>query len=334
MEKLFAPLVGDADPVTVIGLCKNAGKTTALRRLMVELGDEVLGLTSVGRDGEATDLVTGTEKPDIYLKSGDLFATARGLLTLCDATCSVEALTGVMTPLGEVAIFRALSDGYVQIAGPSAAAQLTPLCASFHRLGAQRVLIDGAAGRKSLAGAGTGDGGCAILCTGASLDRNMDLVVAETAFVCDLFAARRPAHPGLAAALDAARGRFALFTPEGEPVELPVDEGGAPRWGKLPRVPLAVGAAGGIMDPLVKTLVQRGLPVTLCAEDPTHVLCSRTVMDAFLRAGSSLCVRRELNLAAVAANPWSAYGWHYDGSAFLSALRGALKLPVVNVKEA
>ena len=52
LEDLIAPLVGDASPVTVIGLCKNAGKTTAMRRLMAELGEERLALTSVGRDGE------------------------------------------------------------------------------------------------------------------------------------------------------------------------------------------------------------------------------------------------------------------------------------------
>lgn len=40
LKHLLAPLVGDASPVTVIGLCKNAGKTTAMRRLMAELGEE------------------------------------------------------------------------------------------------------------------------------------------------------------------------------------------------------------------------------------------------------------------------------------------------------
>ena len=134
LEHLLAPLVGDASPVTVIGLCKNAGKTTAMRRLMAELGDERLALTSVGRDGERTDLVTGTEKPDLYLKAGDLFATARGMITLCDATLEVVDLTDVMTPLGPVAIFRTLSDGYVQLAGPSAAGQLRPLTARFMEL--------------------------------------------------------------------------------------------------------------------------------------------------------------------------------------------------------
>ena len=243
-------------------------KTTALRRLMAELEDECLGLTSVGRDGEATDLVTGTEKPDLYIKRGDLFATARGMMSLCDVTLEAAALTGVMTPLGEVAVFRALSDGYIQLAGPSA-------------LGADRVLIDGAAGRKSLAGAGVE--GAALLCTGASLDRNMDLVVAETAHVCRLFASRRPASPGLAAALDGCQDRFALFGPAGEPWELPLDENGLPRWNKLPRERCVLWIAGGVTDPLLKTLARRGAPITLAAADATHVLAGRNVQELFSR---------------------------------------------------
>ena len=331
MEQLLAPLLGDASPITVIGLCKNAGKTTALRRLMAELGEERLALTSVGRDGERTDLVTGTEKPDLYLKAGDLFATARGMLSLCDATLEVVELTDVMTPLGPVAIFRTLSDGYVQLAGPSAAGQLPPLTARFMALGARRVLIDGAAGRKSLAGAGVE--GAALLCTGASLDRDMDLVVAETAHTCWLFARPTPESAALRAALAELEDRFALFTPQGEPLELPLDEAGGPKWGKLPRQPLALWAAGGITDPLLKTLARRGAPTLLVAADATHVLAGRAALELFLRNGGELRVRRPLHLAAVAANPWSAYGWHFEADKFLQALRQALDLPVVNVKE-
>ena len=72
LKQLLAPLVGDASPVTVIGLCKNAGKTTAMRRLMAELGEECLGLTSVGRDGEGTDLVTGTGEAGSVSQSGGI----------------------------------------------------------------------------------------------------------------------------------------------------------------------------------------------------------------------------------------------------------------------
>ena len=331
MKKLLAPLVGDASPVTVIGLCKNAGKTTAMRRLMVELGEECLGLTSVGRDGEATDLVTGTEKPDLYIKAGDLFATARGMMHLCDVTMEVCALTGVMTPLGEVAVFRALSDGYIQLAGPSAAGQLPALAQPLAQLGAARVIIDGAAGRKSLAGAGVA--GTALLCTGASLDRDMELVVAETAHTCRLFACKRPENPALCAALDGCAGRFALFRPDGTALELPVDESGAPRWNKFPREECVFWAAGGITDPLLKTLARRGAPLTLVAADATHILAGRSALDLFTRTGGTLRVRRELSIAAVGANPWSAYGWHFDPEKFITALRRALSLPVVNVKE-
>lgn len=331
MEKRLAALVGDASPVSVIGICKNAGKTTALRRLMAELGGERLALTSVGRDGEATDLATGTEKPELYLKAGDLFATARGLLPLCDATLEAAALTGTMTPLGEVAVFRALSDGFVQLAGPSAVGQLPPLCKIFAQLGAQRVLIDGAAGRRSLAGAGVE--GAAILCAGASLDRSMEHVVAETAHVCALFAAPCPEEPAVRAALAGCEERFALFSPGGERLELPVDEGGNPRWNRLPREECVLWAAGAVTDPLLKTLARRGAPLTLAAADATHVLAGRGALELFARAGGRLRVRRELRLAAVTANPWSAYGWRFDKDRFLAALRAAVPLPVIDVKE-
>ena len=50
-------------------MAKNAGKTTALNYLLEEAMDEGLrlGVTSTGRDGEGTDVVTGTDKPRVFL---------------------------------------------------------------------------------------------------------------------------------------------------------------------------------------------------------------------------------------------------------------------------
>lgn len=106
--------------------------------------------------------------------------------------------------------------------------------------------------------------GVALLCTGASLDRDMELVVAETAHTCWLFARKRPESTALCAALDGQEAPFALFTPEGAPVELPLEESGAPKWNKLPRRPLVLWAAGGIMDPLLKTLARGAPPPPMC----------------------------------------------------------------------
>lgn len=325
MKPLLAPLVGDAATVTFIGLCKNAGKTTAMCRLISELADECLAMTSVGRDGERTDVVTGTEKPEIWVRQGTLFATAKGLLPLCDVTVEVMASTDVLTPLGQVAVFHARSDGYVQLAGPSAVRQLEPLKQVFHKLGAQRILIDGAAGRKSLAGAG--ENGCAILCVGASMEGTIEHIAAETAHVCNLFAAEP-------VALNHQNARFALFDTNGDPLPLETGADGLPVWKNLPRTHCFLWTSGGITTPTLRTLAQRGAPTTIVAPDATHFLFDRATAQLFARHGGQLQVDHPLKIAAICANPWSAYGKHLDQNELLAALRNTIHIPVVNVKEA
>ena len=72
--------------ICLAGMCKNAGKTTALRTILREDDGRYgpLGLTSIGRDGEREDIVTGTKKPQLYIREGTLVATAQGLLPFCD----------------------------------------------------------------------------------------------------------------------------------------------------------------------------------------------------------------------------------------------------------
>ena len=87
--------------MSIVGMCKNAGKTTMLNWLL-EQGrlQGVLGLTSIGRDGESTDVVTGTEKPGIFVREGTLIATAQDMLRLGDITKEILMTTGIPTPLG------------------------------------------------------------------------------------------------------------------------------------------------------------------------------------------------------------------------------------------
>ena len=331
MEPMLAPLVGDAPTVTLIGLCKNAGKTTAMCRLIRELEGETLAMTSVGRDGERTDVVTGTEKPEIWVRQGTLFATARGMLPLCDTTLQVEGVTDVMTPLGAVGVFRALSDGFIQLAGPSAVNQLGPLSRTFRGMGADRVLIDGAAGRKSLAGAEPG--ACAILCVGASMDGGISAMAAETAYTCDLFATPEAQDTGLWDALRTVEARYALFTPGGEELPLPTEPNGQPQWQSLPREKCVLWIEGGITGPTLRTLARRGAPIVVATPDATHFLADRSSAETFFRCGGELMVRQKLTIAAVTANPWSAYGKHVDGAELLDALRSVVSVPVVNVRE-
>ena len=118
-EELIRRL-NETKTMSIVGMCKNAGKTTMLNWLLT--GGHLrgtLGLTSIGRDGESTDVVTGTEKPGIFVREGTLIATAKDMLRLGDVTKEILMTTGIPTPLGEVVILRARSAGYVQLAGPS-----------------------------------------------------------------------------------------------------------------------------------------------------------------------------------------------------------------------
>ena len=196
--------------LSIVGMAKNAGKTTALCHLIAELYETdaaPLAITSIGRDGESTDLVTGTEKPPIYMFEGMLAATAKELLPLSDVSREILMTTGLHTSLGEVVIFRARSDGFVQLAGPGIVEHLERLKEMFRSLRAGRVLVDGALSRRSPAAAARG--GALVLSTGASLDRDMENVVAETAFAAEIMMLPQEHLPGKE------MGRFTRFLPDG-----------------------------------------------------------------------------------------------------------------------
>ena len=254
-------------------------------------------------------------------------------MKLKDLLAGIEVLevTDASTPLGEVAILRALSDGYVQLGGPSSVAGLRPLVERFNALGARRVLLDGAAGRKSLAAAA--EGGCAILCVGASMGGSVSQVAAETAHVCNLFSTPTPLHPTLKRALEKETSSFALFSLDGEPLSLELDGSGLPLWAALPREHCVLWAAGCVTTPMVRSLAQRGAPITIAAPDATHFLADRAATEAFTRRGGSFLVRTKLTIAAVCTNPWSARGGHLPKGELLAALRQCVHLPVVDVKE-
>ena len=169
MSSQLLEILNGVKTMSIVGMCKNAGKTTMLNWMLHH--DRLrgtLGLTSIGRDGESTDVVTGTEKPGIFVREGTLIATARDMLRLGDVTTEILATTGIPTPLGEVVILRARSAGNVQLAGPSITSQLREVSRMFFELG-----------RKSLGARAVAEG--VVLCTGASYHMSMEKVVADTA---------------------------------------------------------------------------------------------------------------------------------------------------------
>src|SRR5665811_1520600 len=85
VDALYDIIAGSGSrSLAVIGLVKNAGKTTVVNALMANCA-HLFGLTSLGLDGERTDHLTGLAKPRIAPPAGTLVATTTPSLTRGEA---------------------------------------------------------------------------------------------------------------------------------------------------------------------------------------------------------------------------------------------------------
>ena len=293
--------------MSIVGMCKNAGKTTMLNWLLNHTGrQQILGLTSIGRDGESTDVVTGTEKPSIFVPAGTLIATAKDMLRLGDVTREILVTTGIPTPLGEVIIMRARSDGYVQLAGPSLTTQLKSVSQTFFDLGAEQSIIDGALGRKSLGARQVAEG--IVLCTGASYHMRMEKVIADTVSIYRI--------------MNLPKAQTVPAAPEGTLEQCLKEQGEA----------LVTGA---LTDSMVLPLLRAGVlrKNRLVVADPSKVLLSPDTLDKMQLREVRLETAEAARTLCITVNPVSAYGWKFDKDEFRARLQEAVDIPVINVKE-
>ena len=328
--KLIDTITG-VPAAAMLGMCKNAGKTTAMNTLIRDFPETgVLCVTSIGMDGESRDLVTGTKKPSIWLREGMLAATAENLLPLCDVSREILSATGIRTGLGEVIVFRARSDGFVQLAGPSITEHLGTLRNIVVSFGADQVLIDGALSRKSPL-TGVSDGSC-ILSTGASLDRDMEKVVSETAYAVELltlpeFTGAILPDPELRS--DIAQKRIIILHEDGTKEHIERSE-----MIRDLKERDSVFFPGALTESQARMLLRNKFVksgVTIAARDSSCLLMKRETWKDLTARDVRFAVLKRTDLAAVTVNPVSAEGWKFDPDDFLSRVQEAVPVPVFDV---
>ena len=329
--------------LALAGMCKNAGKTTVLNRLLAELGQErrTVALTSIGRDGETEDVATGTHKPRIYVEEGTIFATASDLLYNCDTSTEILAMSGVSTPMGEVVVCRARSGGFLDLAGPSMNQQLVELSEQFRQFGPDKILVDGAISRKSLCSRRVA--GEVILCTGASYHRDVDVVVADTAYIAELLQLPEAAEAAWRDCLLLARrelgdgNKILVFGEDGawhapDRGEKLVDVLRDKQYQKCRYFWLE----GAVTDAMLRPLLLSNVPLAervFVAEDSSKLLLGEDTYRKLGRRGGSIRVLWQIYLRAITVNPFSAYGNHFDGKELKEKMQAAVDLPVLDVKE-
>lgn len=292
--------------IATVGLCKNAGKTTVLNYLVEYYRkDFIVGITSIGYDGEETDAVTLLPKPRIAVFPGMLIATTSSCLLKTEVGYQALHNTGISTSLGDVTIVRALSAGYLEISGPSISTQVKQVSDKMFDLGCQKVIIDGAAGRLSFAS----HVDCAILSIGAALSTEMTKVVKQASHLARLLS------------LD--------VCPQVDQSS-PIDQ--------IYRVELVQGVPhfvfrGAMVDRDLEAIIaqSRDAKKVAVAKDATAIFISPKGYARFAQHGGSVQVKSRVNLVALTINPMSPYGPWFDETKFLQAMQQVSHLPVYNI---
>ncbi len=332
-------LISGARRVALVGLAKNTGKTQTLGAILDEHAGEGVnvGVTSIGRDGEEHDVIDARiQKPRIHLREGTLLATTGGLLRASGLSHERLRQTGVRTPLGEVVVARLAEAGIVELAGPSAAADVCAVSEAMEELGAERVLIDGAIDRRAASSPEVADG--LVMATGAVLGRDPALVVASTANAVELVRLPRtasadarawdapagiPSDPEQAASEHDGRlllSRRLLLGAEPERIAALLRT--YPRADTL----LVRGALGErFLEGLLSARVERaGRELRIVAADPTKVFLSRRGPDWYRRQGIAIEVLHTIELRAITVNPLSPQSHSFDSAELRELISAAV----------
>ena len=279
--------------VSLIGMSKNAGKTTVLNHLLTyyKTSNLAVALTSIGRDGEDVDVVTGTKKPRIYVQRGSIIATAEALLGLSDVTAEILGVTDFNTPMGRIIIVRALSAGFVQIGGASISCHMSELLNILKSYSIDKVLIDGAINRKSISSPLLAE--AVVLCSGAGLSSDMGEAIHRTKFTAGM-----------------------LMLPEAMPEANHIAVSGALTDSKLE----SLLCSGEKID-----------GTQIVCDDPSKILINQEAYDKLPARGGTLAVKNPANLAAITVNPVSARGFSFPKDEFLQRMAEAVRVPVFDV---
>ena len=326
--------------LSIVGMAKNSGKTTTLNYLLEEAFDEglVLGVTSTGRDGESTDLVTGTDKPKVYLFTDTIVSVPEKLYGMAETGLEILERTAYRTAMGNVLICRVADSGYVQVAGPGSIRAHKKLCEDMLDFGVDMILIDGAIDRKSIAAPETSD--AIILATGAVISRSLKVVVEETVHIVSLYRSERLTDErALSVLADSEEEDFcvAVINDAYDMNVLSVRTGlgaGALLNDAIDEHTKYVYLSGALTESIIAGIDPgkfRGF--TMILPDPTRIFVGAVKWQQLRKKGFRLRVLRNIKIAAVTVNPFAPSGYAFDHRELREAIAGSLPdVPVFDVR--
>ncbi len=330
----FLDSISDYRSVAFVGLAKNAGKTECLNhvlRMLASKGTRT-AVTSIGVDGESTDAVSATRKPEITLFEGTVFVTSESFYRTKRLTAEILSTGDGRTSLGRLVTARVVIPGKVILAGPPDTATLRDLIRQSQRLDIETMLVDGALSRLSLGAPEVTD--AMVLATGAAIAPSIPEITARTAFACEIMTLPQT-DPATAGALaDTKRGVWAIDS-EGNihDLDIPTALAITTHKEKLFSHGTTIYVAGAVTDKLLDFL--RSQPqageTTLIMRDFSCMFASPMSYRAFRAKGGRMMVLKGCRLLGICVNPTSPQGYRVDSRTLCEAITSKTGFEAIDV---
>ena len=326
---------------SIVGLEKNTGKTECfnyvLQRLPLE--NKRVAVSSIGIDGETTDQVTKTAKPEIFLREGVYFGTSEKHYLMKRLSAELLEITNENTSLGNIIIGKALTPGKILLSGPSSTNGLRRWMDEMKKYDVDLTIIDGALSRMSLASPAVSES--MILATGAAYSANINTLVQKTAFVVQMINLDLTSEENRKTFNDIKNGVWAIDGERGtgtgnerlvdlkvaSSLSININTDGLKKCKTL-------FVSGALTDNFINHIRQNRIfnETEIVVRDFTKIFLTPMTYNSFVNGKRKITVMQKSKLIAVCVNPTSPNGIVLDSEKLCTTLSEAIKLPVYDLR--
>lgn len=319
---------------SIVGLEKNTGKTECFNYVLQRLPLETkrVAVSSIGIDGETTDQVTKTAKPEIFLREGVYFGTSEKHYLMKRLSAELLEISNENTSLGNIIIGKALTPGKILLSGPSSTNGLRRWMDEMKKYDIDLTIIDGALSRMSLASPTVSES--MILATGAAYSANINTLVQKTAFVVQMINLDLTSADNYNAFNNITAGVWAIDEDDvlhdlkvASSLSININTDGLKKCKTL-------FVSGALTDNFINHIRQNKLfnETEIVVRDFTKIFLSPMTYNSFVNAKRKITVLQKSKLIAVCVNPTSPNGIVLDSEKLCNTLSEAIKLPVYNLR--
>ena len=319
--------------LSITGMAKNTGKTVALNYLLeqLRLHGKRVAVTSIGIDGEKTDQVTQTEKPEIELCEGTIFVTSEYHYRQRLLLSEILDLSDDSTSLGRLVTARVLQAGKVILSGPATTGGVRKVLDRMGEYGVDLTIVDGALSHKSHASPAITDG--LILSTGAAIAPDLNTIVKKTSELYDLMKLPEYETDYAEELMQMENGIFALTDEGYQSLNIPSSLLSEKYKAELFSHGNKLFISGILTDMMLNFLRMQSevKNSVIIVKDFTKIFVTPMNLRLFLSKGGSLRVLKRPNLIAVTVNPVAPSGYTIPSEVLVKAMEGVFDVPVHDV---